>query len=128
MLFMDIDTIQAGADFHVAIDDALSEVRIALILIGRSWLTLAGPGGPRLFEPADLVRHEVAAALGKGLKVIPVLVDGAPMPCAADLPEDLAALASRNAFEISDTRWDYDVDRLIDAIATMSSAAASNSL
>src|SRR5215217_6032092 len=44
-----------------------------------------------------------------GQLVVPVLVEGAPMPRAADLPEELAALASRNALELSDARWEYEL-------------------
>jgi hypothetical protein len=38
------------------------------------------------------------------------------MPTSEDLPEDLWPLARRNAIELSDTRWETDVDRLIRAI------------
>jgi hypothetical protein len=48
--------------------------------------------------------------------VIPVLVQGAVMPRADQLPGDLAKLARRNALEIGDTRWRYDFDRLMEVI------------
>ena len=35
------------------------------------------------------------------------------MPAPADLPDDVAALAWHNAIEVSDSRWDYDVGRLV---------------
>jgi hypothetical protein len=38
------------------------------------------------------------------------------MPTQDELPEDIAVLARRNALEISPTRWDYDVGRLIEII------------
>jgi hypothetical protein len=38
------------------------------------------------------------------------------MPTADELPDNIAALARRNALEISPTRWDYDVGRLIEVI------------
>lgn len=46
------------------------------------------------------------------VEVIPVLVDGARMPSERELPDSLRALARRNACELTDGRWDYDVEVL----------------
>ena len=117
-IFMDITDIAAGTNFVTAIHEALSRSKIALILIGRHWISAENDAGvPRLHDPDDLVRTEVRLALEKGLKVIPVLLGGTPMPSAKDLPEDLKPLAFLNALEISDTRWSYDVERLTDAVS-----------
>lgn len=70
-------------------------------------------GNRRLDDPADLVRVEIACALGAGKVVIPVLVEDAEMPESGAFPPPLLPLASRNALSISDLRWDYDVGRLI---------------
>jgi TIR domain len=119
-LFMDLDSIEGGEDFVVAIDQALKGSRVLLAVIGPSWLTVAGlDGRPRLEDPNDLVRHEVARGLSLGLKVIPVLVDGARMPDANQLPEPLVQLARRNAVELSDSRWDHDLTRLLEAVASI---------
>jgi hypothetical protein len=48
--------------------------------------------------------------------VIPVLVSGAQMPDRHDLPEGLEAFARRNALELSDRRWRYDVGQLISTL------------
>ena len=40
------------------------------------------------------------------------------MPRVEDLPSDLKDLAGYQAIELSDARWDYDVERLITAIGT----------
>ncbi len=50
-----------------------------------------------------------------GLCVVKI-PQGAQVTRATDLPEDLKGLASRNALEISDTRFRSDVDRLIEAL------------
>jgi len=42
---------------------------------------------------------EIAAALSRNVRVIPVLLDGAGMPTEELLPEPLRALARRNAIE-----------------------------
>jgi hypothetical protein len=67
-------------------------------------------GLPRLFEPTDFVRLEIASALGRDVRVMPVLLDGAAMPTEAELPEELKPLARRNAIEISNSRFAADID------------------
>jgi hypothetical protein len=62
------------------------------------------------------VRMEIATALRRNTRVIPVLVDGALMPQATDLPDDLKPLVRRNALQIGDTHFDDDCRRLVAAI------------
>ncbi|EIM95295.1 hypothetical protein WQE_39899 [Paraburkholderia hospita] len=64
-------------------------------------------------NPTTGYAQETAIALRRGILVLPVLVDGANMPDEADLPEDIRALARRQASEISDTRWSYDVSQIV---------------
>jgi len=63
-----------------------------------------------------VVRSEIAEALTQGVRVIPVLIQGAAMPRAQDLPEALAPLARRQASRVSDDHWRQDVKRLIEEI------------
>lgn len=116
-VFMDIDKIEAGQDFVEVIDDALSKCKVLLVMIGRQWFSVTNSDGRRrLDNPEDFVRREVAAALVRNIKVIPILVEGAGMPRQEDLPEELKKLSRLNAMEISDTRWAYDVGRLIEVL------------
>ena len=116
-LFMDIDTLKPGVDFSAAIDTALSSCEALIALIGRQWLTSTdAQGQPRLANRRDFVRLEIATALKRNIPVIPVLVQGATLPRAQDLPKALAKLAGSQAHEITDTRWRYDVARLIAAL------------
>jgi hypothetical protein len=41
------------------------------------------------------------------------------MPPGADLPEDIKRLSYINALELSDSRWDYDVGRLVDRLRSV---------
>jgi hypothetical protein len=116
-LFMDIDTIRPGHDFAEDITAALSGSAVCLVLIGRRWESITLPDGKRRLEdPTDFVRLEVAAAIREGLTVIPVLVEGALPPSPASLPEELRALSRRQAIELSNERWNYDVGRLVLAL------------
>lgn len=59
------------------------------------------------------MRLEIATALGRGdLPVVPVLVEGAPMPASRDLPPSIRSLAFRHAISLRDETWDTDVDPL----------------
>ena len=59
---------------------------------------------------------EVGQALERSMGVIPVLVGGAVMPDAEELPSRLTRLARRHAIELSDRRWPSDVNDLVLAI------------
>ena len=112
-VFWDIE-IEPGVDFVEVIEQAVGSCQILIAIIGRNWLNAVdSQGSPRLENPDDFVRLEIESALRRNILVIPVLVFGAPMPRPADLPEALRKLARRNALEISDRRFDDDVERLI---------------
>jgi Bacterial tandem repeat domain 1 len=89
------------------------ECDVLIAVIGSHWLTCVDEqGGRRLDNPEDFVRREIATALKRDIRVIPVLVDRASMPRSTDLPDDLKSLVRRNALEISDTGFDDDCRRL----------------
>jgi hypothetical protein len=116
-LFMDIDTLAPGVDFVEAIEQAVGSCEVLIVVIGRDWLSVKDKAGRRrLDDPGDFVRLEVESALARKIRVIPVLVQDTPMPGVEDLPPSLASLARRNAIELSDARWAYDVDRLVRTI------------
>jgi hypothetical protein len=116
-VFMDIDTIRPGSDFIQVITEALDGCDVVLAVIGRRWLSLADAAGHRrLDNPQDLVRVELQAALRRGITLIPLLVQGAEVPAREDLPEPLAGLAVKQAFDLSDRRWRADVVALVDEL------------
>jgi hypothetical protein len=96
-VFMDIDRIPFGTDFRHHIHDALQGADVLLAVIGPTWLGKTADGRTRIQDEADPVRVEIEAALRQGLAVIPVLVDNATMPGAADLPESIRDFAYINA-------------------------------
>ena len=112
-IFMDIDTIEPGEDFVTVIENAVGSCEILIVIIGRHWISEPGESTRRLDNPNDFVRLEIATALDRNIRVIPVLVQRASMPKPEDLPDDLARLTRRNAIELSDLRWQNDVERLI---------------
>lgn len=116
-VFRDIDTLAAGDDFVEVVRKKINDSDVLLALIGPRWLTAADQEGRwRLADENDPVRVEIAAALKSNIRVIPVLVQGAIMPKAKDLPGALAPLAQRNAVEIRDKGFDQDVAQLVEAL------------
>jgi hypothetical protein len=112
-IFKDVDSIQLGDDFAAAISDAVASCQVLLALIGDRWLTISGKAGRRLDNPRDFVRLEIEAALSRNIRVIPVLIDGATMPDADQLPASMAGLRARQALELSTNRFDSDFSRLL---------------
>jgi TIR domain len=112
-VFRDIE-IPPGADFGEYITSLVDKCNVVLAIIGPGWLDARNREGERrLDDPQDWVRLEIERALARdGVEVIPVLVDGARLPPREELPASMLALRRRNAFELSDRRWDYDLEEL----------------
>ncbi|MEO8080452.1 MAG: toll/interleukin-1 receptor domain-containing protein [Caldimonas sp.] len=115
-VFMDVDDIAAGQPFDEAIRRAVGASSVLLVLIGRRWLGEREGTLARINEPGDFVRQEVAAGLARGMRVIPLLLDGATMPTEAQLPDELRALSRRNALELDNARFAADIERLTGAV------------
>ncbi len=116
-VFMDVTGIEPGRDFRRAIDEQVSTCGVLLAVIGKNWLDAKEESGRRrLDDPSDFVRLEIASAIKREIPVIPVLVRGAGMPRAEQLPTDLTELAYRNAVELTHARWDSDVQILVKAL------------
>jgi hypothetical protein len=64
---------------------------VLIAIIGPNWLGTQDDGPRRLDDPDDWVRLEVEAAISRGIRVIPVLVDGARMPVETELPQSCEA-------------------------------------
>jgi predicted ATPase len=113
-VFVDVDSIEAGAHFTTEIERAIIGAEAVLVVIGPGWLDArTSSGSRRLDDAADFVRREVEAGLASEVRVVPVLVGGASMPAETELPASIAPLARRNALELQDRRWREDVDALI---------------
>jgi hypothetical protein len=124
-VFLDIGTIAPGWDFVRALDQALAETDVVLVLIGRTWLGARDAQGQRrLDDPTDFVHREILAALQRGVRTIPVLVQNATMPAGHELPPPLAELAKRQAVAIQHEEFADDVERLLDSLGVAMPPAA----
>jgi hypothetical protein len=100
-VFKDVDSIQLGDDFVEVVTRAVGSCDVLLALIGHQWLTITDEHGRRrLDDPDDFVRLEIEAALTRNVRVIPILVDGARMPHADELPDSLVKLVRRRRWSL----------------------------
>ena len=105
-----------GATEQAAKDNTDAQV----VIIGPEWQHAVDADGDRRLEnPEDYVRVEIEAALARDVPVIPVLVGGALMPERADVPDTLVPLTRRLAIELTAGHWDYDIGRLVEALAAI---------
>lgn len=117
-VFMDVDAIPFGTDFRTHIRSELLLSDILLAVIGPRWLGPGPDGRNRIDDEADPVRVEVETALRHGLTIVPVLIDGAGMPGAGQLPEPIRALAFLNAAPVDMGRdFRAHMDRLSRSLA-----------
>lgn len=115
-VFMDVDGIAAGEDFVEAISDRLSTCAIFLAIIGPRWAGVRKGLRKRIFKADDFVRLEILVALNRPILVIPVLVQGATMPLAADLPSSIDPLRERNAISVSDGKFRQELAGLVGVV------------
>jgi uncharacterized membrane protein YhaH (DUF805 family) len=112
-VFMDVSDIDKGADFVQTLNQQLASCQVALVVMGKAWVSSTGADGHRrIDDPGDYVAREVAACMKRGIPVIPVLVDEAKMPNATELPDSLKTLTSRNATFLLHERFEQDADAL----------------
>lgn len=118
-VFMDVDTIQPGVNFEIEITKAISLSDVFIVVIGPNWLTVKDKeGNQKLSQANDYVRKEIAFALEMEKTVFPVLVEGAQMPKAEELPQNIKSLSSINAIEIRHSRFNIDTQKLLVTVST----------
>lgn len=116
-VFMDLEGIEVGVDFVDLIEEQLRGCRVLLALIEPNWASATDRQGRRRLDLSnDYVRVEIATALRRGIRVMPILIDGAEMPEAESLPDDLKPLARLNAQLLDFQRFDAEIGRLAAAI------------
>jgi hypothetical protein len=108
-VFMDVEDIGGGENFVRSIQKGMRQARVRLVVLGQHWTSLADASGqPRIRAMGDHVAAEVRTALQTKGRVIPVLVNGARMPSAAELPPELAPLTQLNAVPLRHETFDSD--------------------
>jgi TIR domain len=115
--FLDVDAIPLGTNFAKVLHEEVVKCGVLLAVIGPNWPDARDEeGNRRLDDPTDFVRIEIAAALQRDIPVIPILLDGARIPKANQLPEALKELSSRNGLDVRHASFHDDIERLISGL------------
>jgi TIR domain/Sel1 repeat len=113
-VFIDIDRIAAGENFHSVLERRLARCKVMLTVVGPGWLDARSDEGlRRIDDPDDWVRLEIVRALDRGIVVIPVLVAGATLPRKSDLPDDMRPLIQHQAAVIGTNTFRNDMAGLV---------------
>ena len=112
-VFIDVD-MQAGEKFPAVLEQRLAECNVMLVLIGPNWISARDDHGKRrLDNPDDWVRLEIAQALKRAIKVIPIRVNGGELPKKTDLPEDIQRLLDHQAASVTNTSFRNEMAGLV---------------
>jgi hypothetical protein len=124
-VFIDLEGVDYGLDFVDILNEQLNGCQVMLALIDPQWATATDRQGRRRIDREnDYVRTEITTALARGIRTVPILIDGAEMPDSSDLPEPLRPLVRRNALILDFNRFDAEVSRLIGVIRKLLSSSS----
>ncbi len=114
-VFLDTSSIPYGEDFRRVIRKRIAASDVVLVVIGTHWLSAADERGPRLQQPDDPVRFEIETALARdGLRIVPVLIDGAGPLKDSALPASIRTLAALNMAQLRNATFDVDFNTLVE--------------
>ncbi|MEU8991579.1 toll/interleukin-1 receptor domain-containing protein [Streptomyces sp. NPDC048558] len=117
-VFMDVDSLGPGDDFPKVIVQAITACDVLIALIGSDW-TGASAGHSRISDPKDWVRREMETALDSGIRVIPVILQGAQLPRQQDIPSSLVRIRDKNSLTLTAATFNDDVRKLVGAITSV---------
>jgi TIR domain len=113
-VFQDRRSILPGDDFAAVLVASAKGCSALIAVMGPRWEGPLPDGRRRIDDADDWVRVEIETAISRGVRVIPVLVHGARMPSAEDLPETLRSLAGKQAVTLDPSS--LDIGGLITAL------------
>ena len=120
-VFFDVEGIPIGGDFRAHIRTALIESRALVVVIGQRWAARFRQSARwfswRAVRTVDYMRIEIELALDHNVRIIPLLVDGAHMPSAGQIPDKISQICFYQAAPIrAGLDFRSDMARVLDAI------------
>jgi hypothetical protein len=116
-VYMDTDVIPFGSNFKKHTGNALGYTRVLVSVVGARWVGPRRLSKPRIFETDDAIRLEIRTALAFKIPILPVLLDGASMPKASQVPADLADFTAINAAPLSSgSGFEHDAEAILRSI------------
>ncbi|WDE07133.1 toll/interleukin-1 receptor domain-containing protein [Thalassomonas viridans] len=108
-IVIDVRSEFTGENIRTKILQDLKAAKILLVVIHPDWIE----GIPQLHHEDNYIKLEIEAAIELGLRIIPVLLEGAEMPGKEVLPDSLFTVADTGAFAITASEaYDQAVNRL----------------
>ncbi|HEX5400891.1 MAG TPA: toll/interleukin-1 receptor domain-containing protein [Pseudonocardiaceae bacterium] len=120
-VFLDCESIPAGADFAAELLSRVRSARVVLAVIGPHWLADATGRRP-IDDRDDWIRRELVEAFAAGVRVVPILTDDATLPAEAELPADIAVLGRCQARPLRRREPVGDLARIVADLIAMDPA------
>jgi hypothetical protein len=125
-VFLDVKTLQPGTKWIEEIRAAGSTSAAFISLIGPRWASILAERAQGTEE--DHVKSEIELAIkaenrGSSIVIIPALLDDADMPTEQDVPQPVRPLLGRQSVLLRLSRWEADVQALIERIETVASSS-----
>jgi hypothetical protein len=126
-IFLDVDSIRPGANFHEVIAETFAKCGAVVVLIGKRWLE-RDASMPPFGDSRDVITQEIHMAMDSNLPIVPVLVDGASMPSESMLPAPFATLAKLNAIDLRHTSFERDLQAVSEHLADILGGAKATAI
>lgn len=114
-VFMDRYDVGGGQNITEVVHSKFRSADVIVALIGKNWIA-ERDGHAHIFDDNDPVRRELEVGFDAHVPLCPVLIDGAEMPAAAQLPPSLRELREILAVRVNDDDFEHHIDVLIRAI------------
>ncbi len=119
-VFLDVRGIDGGENWLQTLERQVAACDAMVVLIGKEWTNLKDEhGNRRLDDPHDKVRFEISQALLRNLPIVPVSIDGAAIPKAAQLPDSLMQLALIQAMPLRGESFTQDAAAIIERLRVL---------
>ncbi|MEM7139482.1 MAG: toll/interleukin-1 receptor domain-containing protein [Actinomycetota bacterium] len=117
--------LRAGDHFPTALETEIADCEIVVAVIGPNWEGRREDGTARIRDADDWVVREIDAAFRQEKIIIPVMIDDAMIPAAADLHPSIDALGEYHGLPLqSGEHLDEIVEHIADHLAEKDRDAA----
>lgn len=128
-VFMDVTNVSPGTNFWESLSNHVKQCEVFIALIHPGWASVTNQDGSRrLDNESDYVRREIEIALNQRKVVLPVLVNGAEMPAATELPEPIKTFSHFQCIHLRHDSYDSDSNKLLELIQQWLEARTKNPL
>jgi formylglycine-generating enzyme required for sulfatase activity len=119
-VFLDNSGLDGGENWRRTLATEIDQSAAMAALIGKDWVLASDKGGARrLNDSDDAVRFEIARAISRDIPVLPILIDGASMPGAGEVPHDLLPLLDQHAMLLRSDSFNEDAKRIAERLRVL---------